>query len=368
MSNNWEKKWIEDIDFLKSKLINNHKNLFFTTTREEFEEKIETLKSIINNLDYDEMKVELSRIVASIKDAHTSIEFPVNKYLPFKFYYFNDGIYITKVTKGFEKILYRKVTKIEDMPIDEVIKELSQIISYENEYFLKAQSVKYLQGADILYGLLICNNIDKINITLEDEVVEIKTIAPKDLLYLENIKIPLYAKKCADNYWYEYIKDEETLYIKYNSCKDNGDVSIKNNIVETINFIEKNNVNKITIDLRNNLGGNSTLLRPLIEYIKSNKKINQRENLKVIIGRETFSSALINAYEFKFETNAILTGEPSGGKPNCYGEILRFTLPNSKFRVSYSTKYYKIIEDDSILALYPDEFQEEKIEEYLMYL
>lgn len=194
MSNNWEKKWIEDIDFLKSKLINNHKNLFFTTTREEFEEKIETLKSIINNLDYDEMKVELSRIVASIKDAHTSIEFPVNKYLPFKFYYFNDGIYITKVTKGFEKILYRKVTKIEDMPIDEVIKELSQIISYENEYFLKAQSVKYLQGADILYGLLICNNIDKINITLEDEVVEIKTIAPKDLLYLENIKIPLYAK------------------------------------------------------------------------------------------------------------------------------------------------------------------------------
>ena len=59
-----------------------------------------------------------------------------------------------------------------------------------------------------------------------------------------------------------------------------------------------------------------------------------------------------------------MIGEPSGGKPNCYGEILRFNLPNSKFSVSYSTKYYKLIDDDNVDALYPDKMVEETIEDY----
>ncbi|MGL4875791.1 MAG: peptidase S41, partial [Clostridium sp.] len=73
----------------------------------------------------------------------------------------------------------------------------------------------------------------------------------------------------------------------------------------------------------------------------------------------------LNAYEFKFFTNAEILGEPSGGKPNCYGEILKFTLPNSKFTISYSTKYYKLIEDDNILALYPDKNIYESINDYI---
>jgi len=60
----------------------------------------------------------------------------------------------------------------------------------------------------------------------------------------------------------------------------------------------------------------------------------------------------------------MLIGEPTGGKPNCYGEILRFNLPNSKFNVSYSTRYYKVIEDDSVDALYPDKIVEETIDDF----
>ena len=92
---------------------------------------------------------------------------------------------------------------------------------------------------------------------------------------------------------------------------------------------------------------------------------NKKENLKVIIGRETFSSALLNAYTFKNSTNAKIIGEPSGGKPNCYGEILRITLPNSKLVITYSTRFYKLIEDDLVMALYPEEIFLESIEDYI---
>ncbi|BCZ46227.1 peptidase S41 [Clostridium gelidum] len=363
MNKNWEERWTEDIDYLKKSLITKHKNLFFNVDQKEFEKKVLELKLSVNNLDYDEMKVELSRLVAMVKDAHTSIYFPVERYMPLRFYCFSDGIYITAVSKGYENLLYKKVTAIEDLLIEDVTRELAKIISHENKYFLKAQCVKYLQAADVLYGLLICDDKNKIKITVENEIIEVETVKLNELNYIDNMNVPIYGEKSKENYWFKYIDKDKSLYIKYNSCRENG-IPLKDKIRSTINYIEKNNISKVTIDLRNNLGGDSLLLKPLIEYLKNNKDISEKGNLNVIIGRETFSSGLLNAYELKNQCNAILIGEPTGGKPNCYGEILRFNLPNSKFNVSYSTRYYKLIEDDSVDALYPDKIIEENIDDF----
>lgn len=364
MNKTWEERWIEDIDYLKETLSIKHTNLFFSISKEEFEKRVLELKAKINQLDYDEMKVEISRLIAMIKDAHTAIAFPVEKYLPLKFYCFADGVYIIRVSKGYEKLLYKKVIAIEDLPIDQVMEDLSKIISHENKYFLKAQVTKYLQAADVLYGLLICDDKNKIKITVENEIIEVTTLKHKEINYIENNKVPLYAEKPSENYWFKYINDDELLYIKYNSCREDN-ISLEDKIGKSINFIEKNNITKIIIDLRNNLGGDSTLLAPLVEYLKKNENIIKNGDLNVIIGRETFSSGLLNAYELKSECNAILIGEPTGGKPNCYGEILRFNLPNSKFNVSYSTKYFKLMEDDKIDALYPDKIVEETIADHI---
>lgn len=363
MENKWNKLWIEDIDYLKEELINNHINLFAYTKEEDFNKRIQSLKKMIDKLDYEEMKVEISRVIASIKDAHTSLIFPASRFIPLKFYYFNDGVYIINSTKDYENLLFKKIIAIEDMNIEAVLEELRSIISFENQYFFKAQSMKYLQIVEVLYGLLIVDDMNKIKITLEDGEYEIIPVSIENLVYT-NDKLPLYARKSSENLWFTYLENEE-LYIKYNSCRENGNESVHNKIEKIIKFIEKNRMKKVTIDLRNNLGGDSTLFEPFIDYIKGNDDLNKKENLKIIIGRETFSSALLNAYDFKNNTNAKIIGEPSGGKPNCYGEVLKFSLPNSKLLVTYSTKFYKLIEDDLIDSLYPDEFVLEAIEDYI---
>lgn len=360
--NVWEKKWIEDIDYLKNALINNHCNLFAYTEKEEFNKKVEDLKKIVNELDYDEMKVEISRVIASIKDAHTSLLFPAKNFIPLKFYYYEDGIYIIDTAREYESLIFKKVIAIEGMRIEEVMKEISQIISFENKYFYKAQSMKYLQIAEVLYGLMIADDIDKIKLELQDGIYEVLTCSIEDLIFT-NERFPIYAKKAIENLWFEILSDGE-LYIKYNSCREYGQETISEKSEKIIALIEEKNIQKVTVDLRNNLGGDSSLFEPLINYLMENAKINTKENLKVIIGRETFSSGLLNAYIFKNQTNAKIVGEPSGGKPNCYGEILRIVLPNSKFVVTYSTKFYKVIEDDSVMALYPDETVLESIEDY----
>jgi len=62
----------------------------------------------------------------------------------------------------------------------------------------------------------------------------------------------------------------------------------------------------------------------------------------------------VNAIDFRKETNAILVGEPIGERPNSYSENDEMTLPRSKLVVSYSTRYYKFVDED-VPAVLPDQ-------------
>ena len=37
---------------------------------------------------------------------------------------------------------------------------------------------------------------------------------------------------------------------------------------------------------------------------------------------------------------------PTGGMPNSYGEVRTFRLPNAGLSISYSTKYFRMLEED----------------------
>jgi hypothetical protein len=64
-------------------------------------------------------------------------------------------------------------------------------------------------------------------------------------------------------------------------------------------FIESNDVDRPVMDLRWNNGGNMGLVQPLLLSIISNKKVNQRGRLFVILGRRTFSAAQNTATYFE---------------------------------------------------------------------
>ena len=104
----------------------------------------------------------------------------------------------------------------------------------------------------------------------------------------------------------------------------------------------------------------------LLKHIQHCEKINKKGNLYVITGRETFSSALLNLYSLKAKTKAIFIGEPTGGKPNCYGEVEKFKLKNSGITICYSTKYYKTIQNDKLLSFLPDINLEVSIENFIL--
>lgn len=137
------------------------------------------------------------------------------------------------------------------------------------------------------------------------------------------------------------------LYFQYNQCSEDKDKPVKVLTREIMDIMNSRDVDKFVLDLRNNRGGNSLVIEPLLKTLAQSEKVNKKGHLFVVIGRATFSSAILNALQLRNQTEAIFIGEPTSGRPNHYGEVRSFTLPNSGLIVSYSTKYFRFSEDDS---------------------
>ena len=175
---------------------------------------------------------------------------------------------------------------------------------------------------------------------------------------------PLYLKNRRLFYWYEILPDSQTLFFKYNSCKNIKGEPFSDFVKTLFDTADAEKVRRIVIDLRHNGGGNSGIFAPFLEELKKRPKFLKKGSLYVLIGRRTFSSAILNAIDLKKQTPAIFLGEPTGGKPNHYGEVQMFRLPQSGLPVTYSVKYFRVIDDDPD-SLMPDILIEPRISEYL---
>lgn len=367
MDNTRNDRWIEDIEQLSSELPKRHKNLFFSREEKNFYEDIENLKRDIDLYDDYEVMVAIAKIAASIGDAHTYVTLPVRFLCPIELYWFSDGIYVVSTIEEYKEMLHKRITGINGKDISKVIEALTKMISHENKQFLKSQLPKYIPAIELLYGLEVTDDMDILDFTFETFQGNDKTITVKALPISEareklnkineekdKTKPPFYRRKNSCYYWYKYIIEYDAVYFNYGLCKDNTDKDVRTFTEELIKFINSRTPEKLVIDLRNNSGGNSSLLDPFISYLSKNERLNKKEKIFVIIGRNTFSSALLNAISLKEKTEAIFIGEGTGGKPNCYGEVGRFTLINSRLVVAYSTEYFQATEDDVVLTFEPD--------------
>lgn len=373
-----DKKWLEVLDVLEHELPSRHKNLYFSTNESEYLKRIHTLRKALGHLDDLEIQIRLAMIVTSIGDAHTSIDFPVNVLFPLEFYWFSDGIYPINTAKEDQVLRYKKITRIDGMAIETVIEKMSTMISHENQSYLKSLLPKYLPAIEFLCGLQIADSIRGCIFTYQDEngdehewfvkacpFHEYQAKLKDNRVYFPQDELPLFRRNSDCNYWMEYMEHSKTLYFKYNICKQMADESVKSFSEKWLKFIEENKPEKLVIDMRNNTGGNSTLLDPFIEALSKINHLKQLGKLYVIIGRDTFSSALLNVFSLKNTAGAILIGEPTGGKPNCYGEVLRIKMEHSAIVINYSTKYYHLIEDDRMPSLFPDVQVEYTIGDYI---
>lgn len=371
-----ENVWIQDVNYFSKELKKRHKNLFYNVPKDTFESKIEKLKDSVYRLQNYEIVVELMKIITLVGDAHTNI-FPdpsdILHELPIKMYWFTDGLYVIESTSEYQQLLGKRVTCIGNVSIDEVYNQMKTVIPHENSAQIKNKSPQYMRIPEVLAALNIINNPDSALFTFEDIGEFIIPPLPSPTIVLNNNWItvladkqnmlPLYLQNDDLNYWYTFTKDSSVIYAQYNSCSEMESLSFSSFAYEIINHIDSMSVNQFIFDMRMNGGGNSMIAMPLINGLQQRYHINQSGNLFVIIGRKTFSSAVLNSIQFKNNTNATFVGEATGGKPNSYGEVKWFSLPNSGIIVCYSTEYFYFLSGDPP-SFFPDITVDLSFEDY----
>lgn len=365
------KKIIKDIDYLYEQLPKLHKNLYHKISKEEFKKQIDDLKLHVSELSKEEIVVELSRIVASVGDGHTVVVPDGEKFYPYKCYWFEDGISVIQTISEYKDILNKQIIEINEIPIKDVIEKLKSIIAYENESYVKSMVPEYMMNYEIMKGLNITEDgnlkLKVRSLNGEESIVNVKAVRPSQIpgeRFINDIKkVPLHLSNQMSFYWYRYIEENKVLYFNYSSCMNMNGKSIQDIIDEIMEFIDKEEVDKIIVDMRNNRGGDSRHLNPFIEKI-ARSKYNHKGKLFVVVGRKTFSSAVLNTLSFHKHTEALFYGEGTGGKPNHFGEVKRFKLPETEIEITYSTKYFSNYEKD-IDTFIPDEVIESTLEEFI---
>jgi hypothetical protein len=236
--------------------------------------------------------------------------------------------------------------------IKQVFETMKVMISRDNEIQLKNEFPFIVRCSDFLNYYGYVDNISEGSFTFKDADGKETNIKLKSYYHkngVEKVSLEdkyglsnklLYAQNLNEPYWYKYLEGEKTMYLNYNRCVENKDKPVKEFTNELKSFIDKNDVEKFIFDIRYNGGGASRVIEPLIDALSKNEKINKKGSLYVVIGNSTFSSAILNAIALKNRTNAIMIGQPTGGRPNHYGEVRAFNLPNTGLRVQYSTKYF----------------------------
>jgi len=358
--------WQSDLTQMAVDLPNCHKNLFFQQTKKDFFSRVDILKKHISLLGTHAIVMEIAKIVATIGDAHTAVVLPRYNRLPIEVYCFQEGVFVIAAIPSYQQLLYQKLIGINGESIATICKRLESVISHENQSFVLAQLPEYLICTDILFGLGIIDDLYHVTIQVETDQekqidCQVGTIKYEDWQHVlteqkkEIVALPLYRQQQGQYYWSHLNVKKGFLYINYNKCKNMPGYTIADFSTQLMVAIESNpKIQYLAIDLRNNGGGNSELLKEFFQWLDSFGRLNQKGRLFVIVGRDTFSSALLNVYYLKYHSEAIFVGEATGGKPNCYGEVKYLSLASSGLVIRYSTQYYKLIKENSQLSFEPN--------------
>lgn len=162
-------KLVEDLNHFEDVMLNKFQKEHRNITDEKFKEEINNLKSKINNISDSEFLVEIQRIISLFSEGHVNFNILGQALLPIEIKTLDDGVYIIRAEKEYEKTLYSKIKYINGIDINEVKEKIKNIVSGDNKYNSEYWADDYINNADYLLGLEIINDIEKARFSLEKD-------------------------------------------------------------------------------------------------------------------------------------------------------------------------------------------------------
>ncbi len=346
-------QWRADLRLLAEELPRRHKNAFHTMTREQFATAVKQLDDRIPSMADHEVTVGFMRIMAMVGDGHTLLggagaRFRSGRY-PIQMYLFKDGLFVRRIAAEHAELAGAKVLRVGKLSADEALNRLREITPRDNEMGVKDEAPFWFTVPEALRSLGVTDDLQAVKLVVEvagkAKTVEIKPVTQPPARWVDardaaTAPVPLWLKNPGNDYWFEYLPEQKTLYVQFNVVRNKPDETVEAFFNRVFGFAAANPVEKFVLDIRKNGGGNNFLNLPIIRGVLKSK-IDERGKFFVIIGRQTFSAAKNLVNHLETFTNVIFVGEPTGAPPNGYGEPRSLTLPNSRLVVRTSTLWWQ---------------------------
>lgn len=350
-----EERWSRDIDYLAHNLPLLHVDAFKIQSKDTFDERIEDLKRHVPDLQDHEIVAGIMRIVASLEDAHTSCWRPLlgMERFPMQLRWFDDELYVIGADASAARAMGLRLVAIGATEVQEAAERISVYLPHGNRWDKLEHEAALLVVSDLLHASGILENRDSGRFTFMDRDGRTFSLDLTASLWTEWVSdspTPLYRLSPDEYFWMKHLEDTSILWIKINVCTDpEGFADLTR---DAMALIDHDLVDTIVVDWRGNSGGNSLVFQPMQEGLQKRAK-EKGLRLYGVIDHGTYSSALMNALQFKRELPVTLLGEPTGDNPRNQGEIQSFVLPNSKLTVQYSMRFFSLDDIDKE-ALMPD--------------
>lgn len=312
-----------DIDYLIRELEDKHICFYFDKSKEEVAEYTEKIiqKYPVNtiwNLYYVGTSI-ISKTLGPY-DQHTNI-YPIQKDWPSILKYIDNKLYLIKSDN--EKAKFKYIVKINNVHIDKLIDEYRNMLYCENEAYFIFSIESFLFG---FCNMFIIKSLPSIN--KEDDNIKIELNDGTVLDYEYNGKYEYFRYDIKENMSF-YLKDGIPI-ITYNRCRDE-----ENKMNKLVKSLSKIDISKIIVDLRYNGGGNSSIIKPLIELLKKRKS-----KIIILVNEKVFSAGCFAITDLK-ELGGVSIGTDVAMPMNSFGNLGEgFKLPKSKLEGNYSYKYF----------------------------
>jgi hypothetical protein len=359
-------RWRQDVDYLAAELPRLHVDAYVTTPRATFEAEALALSDAVPDLPDHVLVFRLCALTADLRDDHTRVQWSNEDLslgrLPLGLQWFDDGLHMVAGRPQDMELLGWRLLAVNDVTAAEAAARVAVLTARENEASTRDKVPGLLVVADALDAVGLLPDPAAVRYTFEcvpmdppaqadapapaRRVLELAPVrpAPGERFVLTTLVAPPPSERPRGGaYWFERLPDGETLLLGYESCRADPERPFADFVASLLAEADAAPVARLVIDVRRNSGGDSGVAQPLLDALEDRPDLAGAGRLYVLIGHRTYSSAMLNAWELRERLGAVLVGESTGGRPNAYGELRSFRLPNSGLQVTYSTKRFVLL-------------------------
>ena len=354
------KSWHQDLNYLRDDYLKIDRS-FNDNKEKRFTSEIDSLINNIDSLTDNQILVGIMHAVALANNTHSQVNY---KFLPkagIRVSWFKEGLFITKTSYPKRHHLGKRISKVNNLTIDQIVTEFSAYIPGNTQN--KRNSIPNLiirpvfwNGINTQYNpnKLIIEMIDSLGQRETDTIrtepinstlINLYWIDKPDSIFIKYERsfdsLPLYLSSPNKSAIYKKINDE-LIYIQLNSSTNRG-MSLSDFSVDLLNYFDSNSFDNIVLDIRLNNGGNYNLTKKIEKAII--KELSESNgHLFLITGNQTASAAINLAASLKsnLENRITIVGEPIGDDLLFWAEPKIFELPNSALEIMASTYHHDL--------------------------